>query len=91
MFARSARETFSFLYCSNSEVLAEIQSVITEDDLDVWYGKALRGQSAELIGDKVMKRLEDEIKVEFPSTTEFEDFFTERGYDLLSFVGIWGD
>lgn len=70
---------------------SKIQSVITEDDLDVWYGKALRGQSAELIGDKVMERLEDEIKIEFPSTTEFEDFFTERGYDLLSFVGIWGD
>ena len=70
---------------------SKIQSVITEDDLDVWYGKALRGQSAELIGDKVMKRLEDEIKIEFPSTTEFEEFFTKRGYDLLSFVGIWDD
>lgn len=67
----------------------KIQSVITEDELDLWYEKALRGRSAELIGDKVMKRLEDEIKVEFPSTTEFEGFFAERGYDHLSLIGIW--
>lgn len=66
-----------------------IQSVITEDDLDLWYEKALRGRSAKLIGDKVMKRLEDEIKVEFPSTAEFEGFFAERGYGHLSLIGIW--
>ncbi len=70
---------------------SKIQSVITEDDLDVWYEKALRGQSAELIGGKVMKRLEDEIKIEFPSTTEFEKFFVKRGYDLLSPIGIWDE
>ena len=69
----------------------KIQSVITEEDLEGWYEKALRGQSAELIGDKVMKRLEDEIKVEFPSTTEFEEFFAERRYDSLSPIGIWDD
>lgn len=67
----------------------KIQSVITEDELDLWYEKALRGQSAKLIGDKVMKRLEDEIKVEFPSTTEAEEFFAERGYSHLSLIGIW--
>ena len=66
-----------------------IQSVITEDELEDWYERALRGESAELIGDKVMQRLENEIKVEFPSTTEFDDFFTDRGYDQLSPVDIW--
>ena len=35
-----------------------IQSVITEDELDVWYEKALLGRSAILIGDKVLQRLE---------------------------------
>lgn len=64
-----------------------IQSIITEDELDEWYEKALRGQSSELIGDKILQRLANEIKVEFPSTTsEFDDFFKERGYDRLSFV-----
>ncbi len=66
-----------------------IQSVITEDELEIWYEKALRGQSAELVGDKVMQRLENEIKVEFPSTTEFDEFFLDRGYDQLSTVDIW--
>ncbi|RKU28199.1 HaeII family restriction endonuclease [Candidatus Poribacteria bacterium] len=64
-----------------------IQSVITENELDAWYEKALRGQSSELIGNKILQRLANEIKVEFPSTTsEFDDFFKERGYDRLSFV-----
>jgi type II restriction enzyme len=66
-----------------------IQSVITENELEIWYEKALRGQSAKLVGDKVMRRLENEIKVEFPSTTEFDEFFLDRGYDQLSTVDIW--
>ncbi len=64
---------------------SRIQSVITEDELEEWYEKALRGQSSELIGDKILQKLANEIKVEFPSTTsEFDDFFKERGYDHLS-------
>ena len=66
-----------------------IQSVITEDELDVWYEKAMRGQSAELIGDKVLQRLENEFKVEFPSTTEFHEFFRDRGYHHLLTDDIW--
>ena len=68
---------------------SRIQSVITENELEIWYERALKGESAELIGDKVMQRLENEIKVEFPSTTEFDEFFTDRGYDQLSTVDIW--
>ena len=66
-----------------------IQSVITEDELDVWYEKALRGESARLIGDRVLQRLENEIKVEFPSTVEFDEFFASRGYQRLPLVDIW--
>ena len=67
-----------------------IQAVITENELEIWYEKALRGQSADLIGSKVMQRLENEIKAEFPSTTtEFDAFFTDRGYDQLSIENIW--
>ncbi len=32
-----------------------IQGVITENELEIWYEKALRGQSANLIGDKVIQ------------------------------------
>ena len=66
-----------------------IQSVITEDELEVWYEKAMRGQSAELLGDKVLQRLENEFKVEFPSTTEFHEFFRDRGYHQLLTDDIW--
>lgn len=67
-----------------------IQSIITEDELEKWYEKALRGQSSELIGDKILQKLANEIKVEFPSTTpEFDDFFKERDYDQLSPIDFW--
>ena len=66
-----------------------IQSVITEAELEVWYEKALRGQSAELLGDKVLQRLKNEFIAEFPSTTEFHEFFTGRGYDQMSFTDVW--
>ena len=67
-----------------------IQSVITEDELDDWYEKALRGQSSELIGDKILQRLANEIRVEFPSTTsEFADFFNTRGYNRLPSIDFW--
>ena len=66
---------------------SRIQSVITEDELEEWYEKALRGQSSELIGDKILQKLANEIKVKFPSTTsEFDEFFKERGYNHLSSV-----
>ena len=69
---------------------SRIQSVITEDELDVWYEKALRGQSSELIGDKILRKLANEIRVEFPSTTsEFDDFFTTRGYYHFASVDFW--
>ena len=64
---------------------SRIQSVITEDDLAAWYDKALRGQSSRLIGNKILQKLANEIKVEFPSTNaEISSFFHERGYDKLS-------
>lgn len=65
---------------------SKIQSIITETDLLTWYERALRGKFANLIGDKVLKKLTDEIRVEFPATdnTEFMKFIKQRGYDKLS-------
>ena len=69
---------------------SRIQSVITEDELDVWYEKALRGPSSELIGDKILLKLANEIKVEFPSTnSEFADFFKARGYQHSASADFW--
>jgi len=61
---------------------AKIQSIITESDLIRWYEKALRGTFSELCGDKILKKLSDEIQVEFPTTDkkEFLQFIQKCGY-----------
>lgn len=65
---------------------SKIQSIVTESDLFEWYERALRGQFANMVGDKVLQALSKEIKVEFPSTNdkEFSQFMKKRGYDQLS-------
>jgi len=64
---------------------SKIQSIVTETDLLNWYEKALRGKFSKTIGDNVLKKLTDEIKVEFPATdnTDFMKFYKQRGYDKL--------
>lgn len=65
---------------------SKIQSIVTEKNLFKWYERALRGEFADLIGDKILQTLSDEIKVEFPSTDnkEFFQFIQKRGYTQLS-------
>jgi type II restriction enzyme len=65
---------------------SKIQSIVTENDLLLWYEKALRGRFAHSIGDSVLKKIADEIQVEFPTTDkkEFLQFIEQRGYDKLS-------
>ena len=65
---------------------SRIQSIITENDLNDWYEKALRGKYGNQIGDKMLQILADEIITEFPATnnTEFLKFFNGRGYDNLT-------
>lgn len=65
---------------------SKIQSIVTESDLLRWYEKALRGKFADSIGDTVLKKLSDEIQVEFPSTDkkEFLQFIEKRGYHKLT-------
>lgn len=65
---------------------SKIQSIITEDELIVWYEKALRGKYSSEIGEKVIKNIKEEISLEFPATNskEFLDFYKSRGYDILS-------
>lgn len=62
-----------------------IQSIITENDLLDWYEKALRGKFSNLIGNSVLKKLSNEIQVEFPTTDkkEFLQFIEKRGYQKL--------
>ncbi|MGL5014665.1 MAG: HaeII family restriction endonuclease [Bacteroidales bacterium] len=62
---------------------SKIQSIITESDLLEWYNKALRGVYSNSIGSDLLKRMIDEITIEFPATNnkEFELFFNSRGYN----------
>lgn len=64
---------------------SKIQSIITESDLLRWYEKALRGKFADSMGDAVLRKLSDEIQVEFPTTDkkEFMNFFEKRCYHKL--------
>ena len=65
---------------------SRIQSIVTENDLNDWYEKALRGKYGNEIGEKMLKILSNEIKVEFPVTenTEFLKFYNGRGYNKLN-------
>ncbi len=65
---------------------SKIQSIVTETDLLTWYEKALRGKYADIIGNIVLKKMIDEIQVEFPATDnkEFAKFIKQRGYNNLS-------
>ncbi|MSP27007.1 MAG: HaeII family restriction endonuclease [Methylococcales bacterium] len=65
---------------------SKIQSIVTESDLLRWYEKALRGKFADSIGDMMLKKLSDEIQVEFPTTDkkEFLQFIEKRGYHKLA-------
>lgn len=70
---------------------SKIQSIVTENDLMLWYEKALRGTFAEEIGDKVLSTLYDEILLEFPATNsdDFNDFKHDREYDSVVLNDIW--
>lgn len=59
----------------------KIQHIVTEDDLILWYEKALRGRFP--IGKRLLSNLQTEIAREFPvinEDNEFDDFLHNRGY-----------
>lgn len=62
---------------------SKIQSIITENDLLDWYDKALRGKYCDTIGDEVLRKISDEIILEFPATNkdEFIAFYNKRKYN----------
>ena len=62
--------------------MSRIQSIITEEDLLIWYTKALRGKYSSTIGPKILHLLREELSTEFPvvDATEFDAFYTQRNY-----------
>lgn len=62
---------------------SHIQSIVTEHDLIQWYEKALRGTYADILGDKLLERLCEEITEEFPSVGEVPAVIRDRGYERI--------
>jgi len=63
---------------------ARIQSIVLESELIKWYSEALRGEYANILGDKLLSSISKEIALEFPSVINIIPFMKERGYDLIS-------
>lgn len=63
---------------------SHIQSVVTESDLVAWYEKALRGKYSEVLGQKLLLCLCEEIAQEFPSVDSWPEKLKERHYETVS-------
>lgn len=63
---------------------SHIQSIVTENDLVIWYEKALRGKYADLIGEKLIFCLCEQIANEFPSVDSVPDVLKDRHYESIT-------
>ena len=66
-----------------------IQSVVTEDDLNEWYNRALRGTFGAVLGDSVLERIRLELEQEYPAVATFDAFVASRGYAELPDDPYW--
>ena len=62
---------------------SKIQSIITEKELCEWYEKALRGKNGDIMGDKLLSALIEEIAEEFPSVDNGADCLKDRHYESI--------
>lgn len=65
---------------------SHIQSVVTESDLISWYEKALRGCYSDVLGDKLLYCLAQEIADEFPSVDTTPDIIKDRHYERINAI-----
>lgn len=63
---------------------SHIQSIVTENDLIEWYEKALRGKYADIIGQKLLVCLCEQIANEFPSVDSVPAILKDRHYEEIS-------
>lgn len=63
---------------------ARIQSIVTEDDLNRWYTKALRGKFSNELGDSLLQRIREEVATEFPSIGGMPEIITSRNYEAIN-------
>jgi hypothetical protein len=60
-----------------------IQGIIVQSQLVQWYNQALRGEFSSRLGEDLLQSLRQEFRNEFPFSTTFEPFYTERGYNTI--------
>lgn len=69
---------------------SRVQSVVTEEDLCLWYERALHGKFGELLGESLLHILKKELSSEFPAANgELHSFILERAYDNFNDI-FWG-
>ena len=62
---------------------SHIQSIITENDLVLWYERALRGKCADITGSKTLHKLREEIAREFPPAHGMPEILKARHYEKI--------
>jgi type II restriction enzyme len=67
---------------------SRIQSVVTEEELVLWYEKACRGRHSEVLGRKLMGVLVEEMEKEFPSTGGTQSI-QARSYGKIKLFPPW--
>jgi len=63
---------------------SRIQSIITEEDLRLWYRKALCGQYASEMGARLLRTFAEQMQLEFPSVGGGSPVIDARHYERIS-------
>lgn len=63
---------------------SRIQSVVTEEDLQKWYERALRGAFATQMGSRLLATFAEQMQLEFPSTGTRSPAIDKRHYEKIS-------
>nr|WP_296055267.1 HaeII family restriction endonuclease [uncultured Blautia sp.] len=62
---------------------SRIQSIVTENELIDWYGKALKGKYSDILGGTLLDTLCEEISNEFPSILGMPEILKNRHYEKI--------
>ncbi len=68
---------------------AKIQGIITLSNLDNWYKLCLNKQYQNVLGKKLLRDLQREFSIEFPSIKEVDPFIKKRKYDKIIIPPSW--
>ena len=68
---------------------SRIQSVVTEQNLIDWYEKALRGSHSNLLGERLLQTMHNELENEFPSIGIFPPIIADRKYESVTLPKMW--